>query len=155
MLCMRVAALYNDVRWVVWSVWASFVIFHGMRMILAIFGMVTVSGAWLYHLGFSRLISANEVEVKYSLIGGQCLLGVGPSWARHASATTYLAISSVTILDFFLLVLTTVKAFRSTALSKSHPSSPIVCLALGVGSSLKLILRPPRCVRCCATNSCM
>ena len=155
MLCLRVAALYNDVRWVVWTVWVGFVIFHGMRIVLAVFGMVFVAGAWLYHPGFSRLISANAAEIKYSLISGQCLLGLGHIWGLHASATTYLAIASITVLDLYLLVLTTVKAFRSAALSKSHPSSPIVCLTLGFSSSLKLILRPPRCARCCVTNFCM
>ena len=48
---MRVNALYIDVRWVVWSVWAVFVIFHGMRLILAILGLIPVTGELLYYRG--------------------------------------------------------------------------------------------------------
>ena len=44
MLCLRVVALYNNVRWVTWSVWVCFGILHGIRMILAILGIIVVSG---------------------------------------------------------------------------------------------------------------
>ena len=106
-----------------------------MRAVLAIWGVVDLAREWLYDQGFSRLISANAAHLKYSLIGGQCLLGSSIG-KRQYHPTTYLAILSDTLLDLYLLILTTVKAFRSAALSKSHPSSPIVCLALDFGLSL-------------------
>ena len=153
MLCLRVAALYKEERWVVWSVWVGFVICHGIRMIMSLFAIMTLAGECLYHHGFSRLISVNAAGYKYSPIGGLCL--PGGTWKFISSASAYVSISFATIFDLHLLVLTIVKALKSTAISKSHPSSPIVCVALDFGSSLKLILRPPRCVRCCATKFCM
>ena len=92
--------------------------------------------------------------VKYSPISGQCLQGSGSGAKMKSSAPGYLAVVAPTTLDLFLLVLTVVKVFKSSALSKSHPSSPIVCVALDFGLSLKTILRPPRCARCCAMNFC-
>ena len=153
MLCLRVAALYNDVRWVFWSVWICFVIFHGIRAILAILGMILVARELLYHQVLSRLISSNAVGAKYSLISSQCLQESGARF--HSSGPSILAVITPTTLDLYLLVLTIVKASRSDVLSKSHPSSPIVCVVLDFGFSLETILRPPRCARCCATKFCM
>src|SRR5258706_5613086 len=153
MLCLRVAALYNDVRWVIWSLRVGFVIFQGTCVMASLLAIIAVSGEYLYHHRFSRLISVNTAGMKYSPIGGQCL--PGSTWKLISSAPAYVSISCATILDLFLLVLTIAKALKSTAISKSHPSSPIECVALDFGSSLKLILRPPSCARYCATKFCM
>jgi hypothetical protein len=132
-----VAALYNGARWVVWSIWVVFVVLHGIRLIVAIIGVVRLASEWIYHQGSWRLISSNAAHMAYSPLGGQCLPGF--TSRVSTSPTTYLPALAPTILDLYLLVLTIVKAFKSAALSKSHPSSPIVCIVLDFGLSLKLI----------------
>ena len=47
MLCLRVAALYKDVRSVIWFLWVGFVIFHGTRMILSILATIVVAGEYV------------------------------------------------------------------------------------------------------------
>ena len=150
---MRVTALYKGVPWVTWPLWVSFVIFHGIRSILAILGIISVTGEWIYYQGSSRLILSSAAGVKYSLRGNQCLPGA-PSKMK-SSAPAYLAVLAPTTLDLILLVLTIVKAFRSNAMSRSHPSSPIVCVVFYFSLSLKPIVLHPRCARYCATSFCM
>lgn len=104
----------------------------------------------VYYQAFSRLISPNAVGAKYSPIGGQCLQESAAKF--KSSVPSVLAVIDPTTLNLFLLILTIVKAFRGNALSKSHPSSPTVCIAPDFGLSMKTILRPPRC---CVTNFCM
>ena len=41
---MRLAALYREVRWVVWALWIGFVISIGIRTVLAIVGSIGLAG---------------------------------------------------------------------------------------------------------------
>ena len=132
MLCLRVVALYDDVRWVIWSVWVGFVICQGIRVITSLLAVITIAGEYLCHHRFSRLISVNAAGMRYSLIGGQCIPGA--VWGFISTTTPYVSISFATTFDLFLLVLTIARAVKSAAISKSHPSSPLVCVAPDFGS---------------------
>ena len=152
-LCLRVTALYKGVRWVIWPLWVSFVILHGIRSSIALFGIISMASEWIYHQGSSRLIFSSAVSVEYSFIGEQCL--PANQLKEGSLPTSYLAVLAPTLLDLILLVLTIVKAFKATAISGSYPSSPIVCVVFDFGLSLKPSLPHSRCARCCATSFCM
>ena len=44
MLCLRVAALYQGVTWVIWLLWVSFALRHEMRTAFNLFGFSVFVG---------------------------------------------------------------------------------------------------------------
>ena len=44
MLCLRVAALYRDVTVIIWLLWVSFALCHGIRMAFNLNGITILTG---------------------------------------------------------------------------------------------------------------
>ena len=127
MLCLRLAALYKGVRWVTWCLWIGYAIFHGIRVILTLYGIITtVSESICIGSDSEPTFSYLDTTV-YSSIGKQCLVGI----TGHVESPVpgYLAVVAPSTFDVFLLLLTIVKAFRNTILFDSYASSKVVCVA--------------------------
>ena len=142
MLCLRVAALYKGVRWAVWAVWAGFTCTHVMRATIDLIGTSIFGGKLAHFLEASGLTPSFVVSMTYSHIGRQCLAGkLGKIGGTSPIISIFYAVIPTT-LNLFLLTLTLVKAIKTTALSHSHPSSPIVCAVLNLDFWLRLTLIP-------------
>ena len=137
---MRVAALYKGVRWVTWTLWIGYALAQVIRAVCHLLGTLVISRMLARHQGSSSLTLPHVANMGYSHIGRQCL----PTSAGKLETLTVpiLATLTPTSLDLFLLILTIVKAVKSSALSESHPSSPIVCVVLDFDLWLKLIFNP-------------
>ena len=131
MLCLRLAALYKDVRWVTWCLWIGFAIFHGTRVILALFGMAVFASESICIRGNSEPTFSYLDGIVYSSIGRQCLVGI--TGKIQSPVSGYLAIVAPSTLDAFLLLLTIVKAFRNTVLLDSYAGSKVVYVAFDFG----------------------
>ena len=88
----------------------------------------------------SSLTLSYVAYMEYSHIGRQCLPRSGGKIENPAAAI--LGGVAPTVLDLFLLTFTVLKAVRSSALSESHSSSPIVCVMRDFYLWLKLIFNP-------------
>lgn len=49
LLTLRVAALYRNVRRVLWLLWISFALFHGLRLAILLYGDVVIFGTLTYN----------------------------------------------------------------------------------------------------------
>ena len=148
MLCLRVAALYKGVRWVIWAVWASFTCAHVMRATIDLIGTSLFTGKSAHHLGSSGLTSSFVANMTYSHIGRQCIPGKSGKIGGPGPIVSIFYAVVPTTLNLFLLTLTLVKAIKTTALAHSHPSSPIVCAVLNFDLWLRLTLITLRCAHC-------
>ena len=142
MLCLRVAALYKGVRWAIWAVWIGFTCAHVTRTTIDLIGNIFFTGKSAIHLGSSGLTSSFVANMTYSHIGRQCLPGKSGNIGGPGPMVSIIYAAIPTAVNLLLLTLTLVKAIKTTALSHSHPSSPIVCAVLNFDLWLRLTLTP-------------
>ena len=114
LLTLRVTALYGSVRWIVWLLWLGFAAFHGLRMVVLLFGEYVVFSNVTFIQPDQQTDFVCAGAVMYSPINRLCEI------SRLGSRSTAVMAIVPAIFDLILLILTALKALRSPVSLKSN-----------------------------------